>query len=63
MQGRLVNSENKNTIQYFPRKNWPKELKMAKKINFKMMEWTINIENINKNPLFNGDLKEFKKDN
>ena len=61
MQGRLVNSEKKNTIQYFPEKNWPKELKMAKKINFKMMEWTINIENINKNPLFNGDLKNLKK--
>ena len=61
MQGRLVNSEKKNTIQYFPEKNWLKELKIAKKINFKMMEWTINIENIDKNPLFNGDLKNLKK--
>ena len=61
MQGRLVNSEKKNTIQYFPEKNWLKELKIAKKINFKMMEWTINIENIDKNPIFNGDLKNLKK--
>ena len=46
MQGRLVDTEKKNAIQYFPEKNWLKELKIAKKINFKIMEWTINYENI-----------------
>tara|TARA_A100001234_G_scaffold211456_1_gene212040 strand:+ start:2006 stop:2827 length:822 start_codon:yes stop_codon:yes gene_type:complete len=61
MQGRLVDTEKKNAIQYFPEKNWLKELKIAKKINFKIMEWTINYENIKKNPLFNGNLKELKK--
>ena len=61
MQGRLVNSEKKNSIQYFPEKNWPVELKTAKKINFKIMEWTINNENIKKNPLYNSELKYLKK--
>ena len=61
MQGRLVNSEKKNSIQYFPAKNWDKELKIAKKLNFKIMEWTINNENIKHNPLFNGQIKNVKK--
>ena len=49
MQGRLVNIEKKNTIQYFPDKNWKKEILIAEKNKFLLMEWTINIENINKN--------------
>jgi hypothetical protein len=61
MQGRLVNSEKKNAIQYFPEKNWPKELKIAKKINLKIMEWTINNENLKKNPFYNGELNKLKK--
>ena len=61
MQGRLVKSEKKNSIQYFPAKNWDKELKIAKKLNFKIMEWTINNENIKYNPLFNGQIKNVKK--
>ncbi len=52
MQGRLVPSEKKNRIQYFPEKNWKKEILLAKKNNYKIMEWTVNIENINKNPIF-----------
>ena len=32
MQGRLVDSEKKNEIQFFPKKNWKKELKYFKKI-------------------------------
>ena len=32
MQGRLVPSEKKNRIQYFPEKNWKKEILLAKKI-------------------------------
>ena len=31
MQGRLVGSENKNFIQFFPEKNWKRELSLAKK--------------------------------
>ncbi len=61
MQGRLVNSEKKNSIQCFPAKNWAEELKIAKKLNFKIMEWTINDENIKHNPLFNGKIKYLKK--
>ena len=61
MQGRLVKSEKKNSIQYFPEKNWPKEFRYAKKINLKIMEWTINYENMNKNPLYNGNLAHLKK--
>ena len=61
MQGRLVNAEKKNSIQYFPEKNWPKEFKIAQKINFKIMEWTINNENIKKNPLYKAELKDLKK--
>ncbi len=61
MQGRLVNPEKKNSIQYFPAKNWDKEIKVAKKLNFKIMEWTINVENINYNPLFNGKIENVKK--
>jgi L-ribulose-5-phosphate 3-epimerase len=49
MQGRLVDSEKKNAIQYFPSKNWKKEIKIAIENNFNLMEWTINIENIKKN--------------
>jgi len=61
MQGRLVNSEKKNSIQYFPEKNWPIEFKIGNKINLKIVEWTINNENIKKNPIYNGDLKILKK--
>ena len=60
MQGRLVNSEKKNVIQYFPNKNWKKEVKLAKKNKFKLIEWTINYENIKKNPFYLGS-KTLKK--
>ena len=51
MQGRLVPTEKKNSIQYFPSKNWIKELEIAKNNNLNNMEWTANIENIKKNPI------------
>ena len=60
MQGRLIDSEKKNSIQYFPSKNWISEFQIASKINFKIIEWTINIENIKKNPIFNGNLEKLK---
>ena len=31
MQSRLIPSDKKNSIQYFPSKNWIKEIKIAKK--------------------------------
>jgi hexulose-6-phosphate isomerase len=61
MQGRLVNSERKNFIQYFPEKNWSKEIEIANKINFKIIEWTIDSKNIEKNPIYNGDIEKVKE--
>ncbi len=60
MQGRLVDSEKKNTIQYFPSKNWKKEIQIATKNNFNLMEWTINFENIKKNFLIDAKLDRKK---
>ena len=34
MQGRLVDSEKKNSIQYFPDKNWISELRIANRLKF-----------------------------
>ena len=62
MQGRLVPSEKKERIQYFPSKNWKKEILIAKKNNFSVMEWTVNFENLKKNPLFiDCQIEELKK--
>ena len=62
MQGRLVSSEKKNRIQYFPEKNWKEEILLANRNNYKIMEWTVNIENIKKNPIFNiKEIKNIKK--
>lgn len=67
MQGRLVPSEKKNRIQYFPDKNWIKELTIARLNNYKVIEWTVNIENIKKNPIFlkkeSNNLKKILKKN
>jgi L-ribulose-5-phosphate 3-epimerase len=52
MQGRLLESENQKFIQYFPSKSWHKEILLAKKNSFHIMEWTANIENLKKNPVF-----------
>ena len=59
MQGRLVKLYNKK-IQFFPDKDWASEIKIAKKLKFKLMEWTINYENIYQNPLYNGNLRNLK---
>jgi hexulose-6-phosphate isomerase len=53
MQGRLVDSEKKNTIQYFPSRKWKNEIFLMKKIGIKKLEWTINFENMKSNHLFN----------
>jgi len=60
MQGRLVDPVN-NQIQFFPHKKWENELKIAKENNLKIIEWTINYENITKNPLYNGQVSFLKK--
>jgi L-ribulose-5-phosphate 3-epimerase UlaE len=67
IQGRLLDSEKKKKIQFFPSKNWKKEIKIAIKNKIKLIEWTINLENIEKNPIYNekllDQLIEFKKNN
>lgn len=60
MQGRLVDLVN-NKIQFFPHSNWENELEIAQENNLKIIEWTINYENIKKNPLYNGDVSIIKK--
>lgn len=58
MQGRLVKSEKKGAIQYFPSKSWKKELELANKNKIKLIEWTVNIQNIKSNPLYTGKIYE-----
>ena len=48
MQGRLVDSERKKRIQFFPAKNWENEIKIAKKNRLDLMEWTVDNENIDR---------------
>ncbi len=52
MQGRLVDSEKKNEIQFFPKKNWKKELEFFKKNNIKYIEWVASYENLETNPIY-----------
>ena len=65
MQGRLIKSEKKGAIQYFPSRNWKKELTLANKNKIKLIEWTVNIQNIKSNPLYSGKvcdvINELKK--
>ena len=50
MQGRLSEPID-NKIQSFPIYTWQQEFKWANKINIKNMEWTIDYQDILKNPL------------
>jgi sugar phosphate isomerase/epimerase len=52
MQGRLLKSENSKYIQYFPSRHWIREINLAKKIRFDLMEWTANLENLKQNPVY-----------
>ena len=57
MQGRLsplVNSK----IQAFPWNNWKKEFQDAHSLNFEIMEWTLDQENLYKNPLMTKEGRE-----
>lgn len=61
MQGRLSPIVN-GKIQAFPWKNWQTEFQLASENNFKIIEWTIDQENILENPLMTKDGKsEIKK--
>ncbi len=52
MQGRLVDQVN-DQIQAFPKDNWEKEIQIAYKNNFSLMEWTLDQKNLYENPLMN----------
>ena len=52
MQGRLVDSEKRGSIQYFPSRNWIKELEITNENKIKFIEWVVSFENIKSNPLF-----------
>ena len=62
MQGRLVDSERKGELQFFPKKQWKKELTLFKKNNFRFIEWVASSHNLSENPLFvNKKLNEIRK--
>ena len=50
MQGRLSNLVN-NSIQAFPRDNWREEFSIAKRLDLRLMEWTLDYEDLYENPL------------
>ena len=50
MQGRLCDQVD-GMIQAFPWKDWEKEFKTASEIGINLMEWTIDFNNLNENPL------------
>ena len=51
MQGRLTPMIG-NKIQFFPKKNWQKEFRLAKNLNLKYIEWTLDYKDIFFNPIF-----------
>ena len=55
MQGRMVPSEKKSRIQYFPIKNWKKEINLMSDNKIRKLEWTVNFEKIKQNALFDKD--------
>ena len=50
MQGRLSPLVG-NKIQAFPKNHWQKEFFEIKKNGLKIIEWTLDYRNLNKNPL------------
>ena len=51
MQGRL-SPQYSNFIQCFPTNHWYNEFRIANKLNFKLIEWTLDYKNFYKNPIF-----------
>jgi hexulose-6-phosphate isomerase len=61
MQGRLSPMV-ENRIQIFPKKNWRKEFPQAKKLGLKHIEWTLDYDTFNQNPILNkSGISEIKK--
>ena len=60
IQGRLTKQKKK--IQQFPKENWKKEFRIARKLKLKLIEWTIDHYGFFKNPLLNKKyIKTIKK--
>ena len=57
MQGRLVEREIKSRLQSFPKKNWIKEIKLARKLKIKFIEWTLDYKDFYQNPLIKNPTK------
>ena len=57
MQGRL-SPMIKGKIQAFPIKNWKKEFKLGKALNFKRIEWTLDQNKLYENPLMHSKGRE-----
>ena len=51
MQGRLTKSKS-GKLQFFPWGNWEQEFKIAFDNKIQLIEWTIDVYNINSNPIF-----------
>ena len=60
MQGRLVDREIKSRLQSFPWRYWRKEIKLANKNKIKFLEWTLDYNNFDHNPLIKRPKKVFK---
>ena len=50
VQGRLVDNEKKNEIQFFPHNKWKKELEIFASQKLKYIEWVASFENLKKKP-------------
>ncbi len=50
MQGRLCNKVN-GKIQAFPWDDWRSEFKLAEKLGFDLLEWTLDFDRLHENPL------------
>ena len=60
MQGRLVDREIKSRLQSFPWRYWRKEIKLANKNKIKFLEWTLDYNKFDYNPLIKHPKKVFK---
>ena len=54
MQGRLSKPRN-GKIQTFPADNWQREFELAAIIGYSSIEWVIDSDGIEKNPLFSNN--------
>lgn len=57
MQGRLT-SPTSHKIQEFPWENWQKEFEILNQINLRLLEWTLDLENLDHNPIISDNNSE-----